>query len=83
MCGPCQGCINCPHGTTAQCETTKGNSRPHRVLQMIHQELHNHNGPDGETTKEDRKINWTSDYQATLNKLKERLVSAPILVYPD
>eukprot|EP00253_Pinus_taeda_P003586 PITA_03586 len=26
---------------------------------------------------------WNEDYQTTLNKLKERLVSAPILVYPD
>ena len=33
--------------------------------------------------KRKEEFTWTSDCQTTLNKLKERLVSAHILVYPD
>lgn len=83
MCRPSEGCGNCPHGTTAQRKTTKINSMSYGYYQRFNKNYASITTPMEKLLKRMEEFIWTEDCQAAMNKLKERLVSAPILIYLD
>jgi hypothetical protein len=50
---------------------------------MVHPELCPDCGSIGKVVCKDTKYEWTMECQQALDTLKEKLVTAPILVFPD
>jgi hypothetical protein len=80
---PCKDCCYCQFTTTKVSAPVEKNIGPHRVLQEIYKGLCKYYCARGEVIEERHRFQWNNECQVSLDILKEKMVTTPILSFPD
>ena len=80
---PSQNRIHQGHAPTSEPKTSSCLPRTSGILQEIHQELCKNSKPLTVLTRMDIKFKWNETHCCTFMKLKDAIIQAPILRYPD